>query len=260
MVILRGGYCVNLAQILQISCASLIYCGGGSRLAAYGRQGEVLLRQGQAAIRPYEKGDREAVLRIAADTAAFGEPVEAFLDDRRLFCDAVYRYYVDFEPEHAWVATVEASVAGFLVGATAMARRDRCLATRILPVLTGEVLRGRYRVGRRTWQHALDEVTAAARREFPAVDLKQYPAHLHINLDAQWRGLGLGRRLIAAYLAQLRDLGVPGVHLRTTNLNTAAVALYTRTGFQLLGARPTRLWRHVTARPVENQCYGLKLR
>ena len=106
----------------------------------------------------------------------------------------------------------------------------------------------------------LDELGALARREFPPVDLTQYPAHLHINVDAAWRGAGAGRRLMEAYLAQLLSLGVPGVHLRTTSLNTAAVALYTRIGFRLLGARPTRLWAHVTEQPVENRCYGLRIR
>ncbi len=220
----------------------------------------MLPRQEQVTIRPYEGTDREPVLRIAADTAAFGEPVEAFLDDRRLFWDAFYRYYVDFEPEHAWVAVVERDVVGFLAGCTDMARRDGRMATRVVPPVLWGLLRGRYLVGRRTWRHALDELGAAARREFPTVDLRRYPAHLHINLDARWRGLGAGRRLIEAYLAQLLDLGVSGVHLRTTSLNTAAVALYTRIGFRLLDARPTRLWAHVTERPVQNLCYGLRIR
>ena len=48
------------------------------------------------------------------------EPVEAFLDDRRLFCDAVYSYYVDCEPEHAWVAAGEQGPVGFLVGPLAV--------------------------------------------------------------------------------------------------------------------------------------------
>ena len=214
----------------------------------------------QATVRPYREADREAVMRIAADSAAFGEPVEAFLDDRRLFCDAVYRYYVDFEPEHAWVAVVEHDVVGFLVGCTDMARRDRCMATRILPRLAWGLLRGRYRVGRRTWRFALDELGALARREFPPVDLSAVSGASPHNVDAAWRGTGAGRRLMEAYLAQLLSLGVPGVHLRTTSLNTAAVALYTRIGFRLLGARPTRLWAHVTAQPVENRCYGLRIR
>ncbi len=130
---------------------------------------------------------------------------------------------------------------------------------RILPALAGGLLGGRYRLGRRTWTYALAELGAVAHREFPTVDLARYPAHLHINVDRAWRGAGAGLGLIEACLAQLRSLGVPGVHLRTTSLNTAAVALYTRTGFRLLGARPTGLWRHVTGQPVENRCYGLLL-
>lgn len=214
----------------------------------------------QATVRPYRQADRAAVMRLAADSAAFGEPVEAFLEDRRLFCDAIYRYYLDYEPEHAWVAAVELEVVGFLAGCTDEARRARCLATRILPGLAWGLLRGGYRVGRRTTRYALHALAAVIRREFPTVDLTQYPAHLHINVDAAWRGRGAGRRLIETYLEQLRSLGVPGVHLRTTNLNIAAVALYTRIGFRLLAARPTRLWRHVTDQPVENRCYGLRLK
>src|SRR5687767_4188416 len=42
-------------------------------------------------IRPFELHDRESVFRLAADTAFFGEPLEAYLDDRRLFCDSLYR-------------------------------------------------------------------------------------------------------------------------------------------------------------------------
>jgi ribosomal protein S18 acetylase RimI-like enzyme len=210
-------------------------------------------------IRPYAPADRKAVLRIAADTAAFGAPVEMFLDDRRLFGDAVYRYYVDYEPEHAWVAAAGGEVTGFLVGCADTRRRDRCVAQRIGPAVALNLLCMRYRVGRRTLRHAYAEVAAAVRREFPAVDLAAYPAHLHINLDARWRGQGAGRRLMEAFLGQLHALVVPGVHLRTTSLNTAAVALYTRLGFELLDARSTRLWAQVAEGYVENRCYGLRL-
>jgi ribosomal protein S18 acetylase RimI-like enzyme len=197
-------------------------------------------------------------MRIAADSAAFGEPVEVILEDRRLFCDAVSRYYLDYEPEHAWVAVVEPEVV-VSCRLHGWARRAACLATRILPRLAWGLLRGRYRVGSRTWQQACNELAAVMRREFPPVDSARYPAHLHINVDAAWRGRGAGRSLMEAYLAQLRSMGVPGVYLRTTNLNVAAGALYTRLGFQLLGARPTRLWGQATDQPVENLCYGLRL-
>lgn len=36
-------------------------------------------------IRPFQQTDRDALLKIAADTAFFGDPVEHFMEDRRIF-------------------------------------------------------------------------------------------------------------------------------------------------------------------------------
>lgn len=41
----------------------------------------------------------------------------------------------------------------------------------------------------------------------------KYPAHLHINVAEGHRHTGIGRRLIEAYIADLRLQGVTGVHL-----------------------------------------------
>jgi RimJ/RimL family protein N-acetyltransferase len=54
-------------------------------------------------------------------------------------------------------------------------------------------------------------------------------------------------------------LGIPGVHLHTTNLNQAAIRLYAKLGFELLSTRDTDIWSHVVKEPVENQAYGLRL-
>ena len=86
-----------------------------------------------------------------------------------------------------------------------------------------------------------------------------YPAHLHINLSEASRGLGLGKALMAAYLDQLRQNHIRGVHLFTTSLNIAAIGLYKRFGFELLDARPTKMWVDFIEQPVENQAYGLRL-
>jgi RimJ/RimL family protein N-acetyltransferase len=91
------------------------------------------------------------------------------------------------------------------------------------------------------------------------VKLDGYPAHLHINVEAAWRGNRLGERLIKAYLSQLRYLGIPGVHLETTSLNAAACRLYEKTGFRLLEGVQTRLWSHLGHTEVELRCYGQKL-
>ena len=106
-------------------------------------------------IRPYWEGDRLGVFRIAADTAFFGEPVEAFLDDRRMFCDAFIRYYSDFEADYAWVACEKNLVVGYLTGCVdTAAQRKRYLIRTIAP-LVGRVFQGKYKLGRKTWRFAL---------------------------------------------------------------------------------------------------------
>jgi GNAT superfamily N-acetyltransferase len=210
-------------------------------------------------VRPYDRADRADVHRIGADTAFFGEPIEAFLDDRRLWCDAFCTYYTDLESEHSWVACAGQKVIGFLFGCVDTELQQRRWRREILAVVMWRALRGRYQLGRITWRYTAKMIQASLRGEFARVDLATYPAHLHINVEGHWRAQGAGRRMMEAYLDQLRQLGVPGVHLHTTSLNEAACRLYTRVGFRLLDAHLTRVWSHLVARPVENRCYGLEL-
>ena len=134
-------------------------------------------------IRSYLPSDREAVSRIAADTAFFGEPVEAFMEDRKLFCDFFYSYYTDREPEHIWLAAASGTVVGFLAGSTDPRGRQRHVSREILP-LAGNFLRGKYRLGKKTFHYVIRLASGRMRGEHPAIDLANYPAHLHVNVAA----------------------------------------------------------------------------
>lgn len=210
-------------------------------------------------IRPYCSSDRDDLFRIAADTAFFGEPVEAYLEDRRVFNDAFYRYYTDYEPEHAWVACADEQVIGFLTGCVDTRRQQQIFSRKLVPEVLWGLLIGRYRRGPKTLWYIRSLVKEMRQDDSPPLDLDAYPAHLHINLDAAWRGHGLGRRLIAAYLDQLRSLGIPGVHLYTTSMNEAACRLYEKSGFRLMSAHPSYMWKPLIEQPIENRCYAMKL-
>ena len=210
-------------------------------------------------IKPYQQSDRDYVFCIAADTAFFGEPVEAFLDDRRLFCDAFVRYYTDYEAEYAWVACMGDKIVGYLSGCVdTAAQRKRYLIRTIAP-LVGRVFQGKYKLGSKTWRFVRSMLGGVIRYEYPHVNYDEWSAHLHINVDVRSRGQGLGQKLMDAYLNQIRGLSVPGVFLDTTNLNEAACRLYEKQGFQLLNCRETRVWNYLFKRSVENRSYGLKL-
>lgn len=209
-----------------------------------------------AIIRPYQPADRAAVHQIAADSAFFGRPVEAFLPDRRPFLDVFVSYYTDLEPEHTWVVVCDDVVAGYLsssLGGSRLALGELRLGARALFRMIG----GGYRLGRRGWAYIGRSLLAALRGDYPHADRRYYPAHLHINVAEQHRSLGLGRRLLETCFAQMAQIGVPGISLNTTSANEAAVALYESTGFRLLGRRRTHLWETLLpGLEVYNLCYG----
>lgn len=57
-----------------------------------------------------------------------------------------------------------------------------------------------------------------------------YPAHLHINLTADARGLGIGSALIDAFVDDARGAGLAGVHL-VTGRHSRNRSFYARNGF-----------------------------
>ena len=67
--------------------------------------------------------------------------------------------------------------------------------------------------------------------------LREYPAHLHIDLLPGYQKRGLGGRLMEALLERLRGAGTAGVHLCVGTGNVNAVGFYRRFGFEILSTR-----------------------
>ncbi|PWB51528.1 MAG: hypothetical protein C3F13_13915 [Anaerolineales bacterium] len=210
-------------------------------------------------IRPYQASDQQAVYQIAADTAFFGEPVEAFMDDRRLFCDLFISYYLTANAQYCWVVEDGAQIVGYLLGSTENPIRSRRWQQHILYQVLPGVLKGHYHIGMRTIRYASGMLASYLRGEEPPVDKAAYPAHLHVNVRENQRGKGIGAKLITTYLLQLADQGLQGVYLHTTNHNQAACHLYEKLGFQVLSQRPNGYWSHWFGFPVDNRSYGIKL-
>jgi RimJ/RimL family protein N-acetyltransferase len=81
-------------------------------------------------------------------------------------------------------------------------------------------------------------VAVASREVIGWCDVRRehFPSWAHrgtlgMGLLPDWRGRGLGRRLIEATLAQARRLGLKRVELDVYADNTRAIALYERVGF-----------------------------
>lgn len=127
--------------------------------------------------------------------------------ERSAFFETWTGYYREREPQSVFLA-IEASgrLAGYLTG---------CVDSRAATQLYREVE-----------SYALFE------------DLfEHYPAHLHVNCHPDFRGQGIGSRLIGAYLALLRDRAVAGVHVVTAT-GTRNARFYRRNGFRDAVSRP----------------------
>jgi len=72
----------------------------------------------------------------------------------------------------------------------------------------------------------------------PEALAREYPAHLHIDLEDRVRGTGMGRRLMAQLIDELRERAVPAVHLGVDGANENAIGFYRHLGFEEIEARP----------------------
>ena len=207
-------------------------------------------------IRKYAPSDRNRIFEIGADTAFFGDPIEAYLEDRFIFLDAFYAYYTDLEPSGSWVACSGEKVVGFLTGCLNTKRYQQDLLLVIAPKVLKKLFLGKYKIGKRSLSYFL----GLSHELFPANKYKinyfTYPAHFHINVGKKSRGNGLGSELIACFLSQLENARVPGVYLLTTSENKIACKLYEKMGFNLLWSKSDHFWTHFLGREVLGLCYG----
>lgn len=63
----------------------------------------------------------------------------------------------------------------------------------------------------------------------------RFPAQLHVNLAPEWRGQGIGARLVAAFVEDAGRLGATGVHV-VTSRGMRNVGFYLANGFHEAGS------------------------
>jgi ribosomal protein S18 acetylase RimI-like enzyme len=165
-------------------------------------------------VRPFQENDRPRVREIARNTGQKGNPTNRFFEDEEVVPILFADYYMDYEPESCFVAEVDGEVGGYMLGCKDTRNYNRVVMWRIAPRLIArvlwKVLTLQYR-RKRTYMTLLWLVTRAW-REVPSAPIDEYPAHVHVNIDAGFRAYGLGKKLADAMVAHLKDRGVRGLH------------------------------------------------
>ena len=146
-------------------------------------------------------------------------------------------------PQWSYVALADGLVVGYLTGCPDTARFARRRWLRCTLPLVGQIAFGGYRDDDSRWRYLRQalRLEGGAEGAFPPRLWRrlnqEFPAHLHINVDADYRRGGLGQRLIEQFLDDLRQRQIAGVHLLC---GAAPLPFYRRVGFHQLAVTPVR--------------------
>lgn len=185
-------------------------------------------------VRPLEPADREAVRQLCGDTADGGNPIERVFAERRLVVDCLTRYYTDFNRSCCWVADAGGLLAGYVLAAADTLAADRLTRRRVVPgALTRAILRGvLFRA--ETWRMVRSLAANVRVLALRQADLVGYPAHIHLNTAAPFRGQGLGGSLLEAALGSLRQARAAGVHASVRADLASACRFFESHGFAVV--------------------------
>jgi GNAT superfamily N-acetyltransferase len=161
--------------------------------------------------------DWEAVRTLCCRTGNGGNPI----DPARwsLFAELWIGPYQRLVPEWTYVAETENRIVGYLTGCPDSAAFRRARRLRVTLPLLIAIASGRYGWtvdARRTVRLAFRltrGVESYLAPRLPAGFARTYPAHLHMNVEAEYRGQGIGAALIERYARDVGAARVPGIHL-----------------------------------------------
>jgi ribosomal protein S18 acetylase RimI-like enzyme len=185
-------------------------------------------------IRPYHPSDLFRIYRICLLTGNLGEDATHLYTDTELMGHFWAAPYAVSEPDLCFVATLNGVPYGYILGT-----RDSSAFAAWCEREWFPVLRERYPLpdpenpGNLTGAD-IKLIQRIHRGISVGPVALTHPAHLHIDLLPECQGQGIGRRIMETFLARLRSLGVPAVHLGVNKGNLRAVGYYEHMGFERL--------------------------
>ena len=190
------------------------------------------MRSDQVRIRPYQPADLDDLYRICLLTADNGQDGTRLFRDPRLPGDVYLAPYVIFEPSLAFVAEDAEGVAGYTVAALDSHAFEQRLKENWWPALRTRYPEPSPEVAQAFSPQERNALTNIHHRWDTADELAtRFPSHMHIDLLPRIQDRGIGRQLIEALVAALRDQGSPGLNLTVAAGNAKAVGFYRHVGF-----------------------------
>ncbi len=199
------------------------------------------------AVRRYRPEDRDTVRSLCCNTGFLGNPIDPVFEDRDLFADFLTSYYLEQEPDSAFVVAVDGQTKGYLLGSRFPLRHQAFSLWQNLR-LAVKVLRRywRYRPESRRFVHW---VLLTAWREVPAAP--RFIGHFHLNILPEARSIEICRQLLETYLKFLYEKGVKQVYGQMVTFDgRRGFKLFERYGFKVLNRSEITKYKRFTNRTV----------
>ncbi len=169
-------------------------------------------------IKSYEPKYCKDVQQVCLNTGPEGSLTDP--DTRDFILYTFCNYYIEQEPENVFVLVDENDVAqGYVFGA--MNFWD--YVKKIKPYL--KKVR---ETGMANYRNAIVEIAAHG------VFSLRYPSHLHIDINAPFRGNGNGSRMISTLTEHMKAKGAKSIMLIVGTSNTRGINFYKKNGFRTL--------------------------
>ncbi len=185
-------------------------------------------------IRQYQQIDRSGV-RLIYGTDEFARPHLSMKYPRmQEYLADTMSYYTDFEPQSLFVAEQNGRIIGALLGTVDTIHCEKMYRQIIRPLLIKRCLIGTY--GWPGWLTSVIRTEIAGRSiSYPKINIKKYPAHLHIGIQPSWRRKGIGTALMKYFIQYLKQQEVAGFHLYVSSFHPMGVLFYQKLGLKTIG-------------------------
>ena len=214
-----------------------------------GRSGLRLVR-----IRRYLESDRPAVRWICCETGFLGRPIDPIYRDRELFADLITNPYLDNEPEWVFIAESEGQVVGYLLGSVKPHFKRTLMLSGFQTAckMLSRLLTGKYHDHPRSEQFVRWVLTKGLMEQ---PNHPEDAAHLHLNLEKEFRRGTVALKLWSIYEESLRAVGINhcyGEFFSCVQRNPEII--YARYGFKIYDRSLTTMFQPEIPDPASIVC------
>ncbi len=178
-------------------------------------------------IRNFHPSDMSMIYKICLLTGDSGKDATDLYSDPELLGHYYAAPYAIFEPELCFIVTNDGKPCGYILGTKDSDGFAENCEKKWFPEL-----RNRYKLPDEN-DTSRDAAIIRKIHEGQLVkhEVKNYPAHLHIDLLPETQGQGMGRKLIEVFVNKLKEFNASALHLEVGKRNEGAIKFYEKVGF-----------------------------